>query len=708
MAVIGKIRQRSTLLIVVIGVALAAFILGDFLKKGNRQEVNIGVIAGEKISVIDFNNKVENIVEMRERNTGERLSADDVFNIKQSTWTEFVDEIVMGEQYAELGLTVSIDELNDLVRGDDPHQYIKSNFSNPQTGEFDPQQVSLFLENLNNPNVISAEMRKNYLYLESLIKKDRIKTKYFNLLSQGYYMPSAFAKADYQDKNRKAVYSFVAPTFKSISDSTIELTDADYEKYYNENKYRYVQEPSVDIEYVIFPVIPTGDDRVALERTINDLFVEFQETDNIANFVNAVSDQPFDSTWYREDQIPVALASTFVNGDKGALVEPYLENNAFHFAKLMDVMNRPDSMKASHILISYKGAFRADPAVTRTKDEAKALADSLMTVLKRRPANLDILAVDFSNDPSAKENKGELGWFPDGTMVFPFNNFVFENKTGSVGVAETEFGYHIIRVDEKAKPVKKIRYAYVKRLLEPSDRTFQDIFMQASDFATKNPNNESFNAAVTELGLNKRTSERITSMINRIPGLENSRNIIQWAFTASTSVGDVSQVYTIEDQYVVATLKAKHNEEHQQLADIKVNIKPLVVREKKAEILLQKVESALATTSDLNELAKQLGVTVQTVDNGIFDSPNIPNFGREPEVVGTVFSMKPGETSKVIKGTQGIYVIRLDSFVEAGVKNDFSREATAMANQFRTRIRRDATKAVEDVNTIEDNRFMYY
>jgi len=708
MAVIGRIRQRSTLLIVVIGVALAAFILGDFLKKGNRQEVNIGVIAGEKISVIDFNNRVEGYVEMQERSSAERLNADDVFNIKQSTWNEIVQDILMGEQYEELGLTVTVDELNELIRGEDPHPYIKQNFSNPQTGEFDAQQVAIFLENLNNSNVVSPEMRDNYLYLEHLIKKDRLMNKYFSLISQGYYIPAAFSKADYEAQNEKASFSFVAPTFKSIPDSSITLTDADYQAYYKENKFRYKQEESRDIEYVVFNVRATAEDRSDLEKTVNDLYKEFQNVSAIPNFVNAVSDRRYDSTWYKEDQIPVGIVSRVESLEPGALVEPFFENNAFTFAKVMDQMSRPDSMKASHILITYQGAFRADPSLARTQEEAQTLADSLMEVIKRTPSKLEELAKEFSADPSAADNKGDLGWFRDGTMVFPFNNFVFENRKGAVGIAETPFGYHVIRVDDKAKYEEKYRLAQVVRNLEPSDRTFQTVFLEASEFATKNPDNSSFNAAITENGYNKRSSEKVTSMINKIPGLEFSRGIVQWAFLDNTSVGDVSQVYSFDDHFVVASLKAIHDEEYQQLEDIKDNIKPLVLREKKAEILMNKVESALATTKDLNALAGQLGVEVETVDAATFSSPNIPGYGREPEVVGTVFSMEPGSISEAVKGTQAIYVIQLDKIEEAGMKNDFSREATAMANQFRTRIRRDVPKAIEDANEIEDNRYMYY
>lgn len=708
MAVIGRIRQRSTLLIVVIGVALAAFILGDFFKRGGRQETNIGVIAGEKISVIDFNNKVEGIVEMRERGSGERLTSDDLFNIKQSTWNEYVQDVLMGEQYEELGLVVSIDELNDLIRGEEPHPYITQNFSNPQTGEFDAQQVGMFLDNLNNSNVVSPEMRQNYLYLEHLIKKDRLNNKYFNLLSQGYYIPSAFSKADYEGQNEKATYKFVAPTFKSISDSTVTLTDADYEKYYNENKYRYKQEESRDIEYVVFNVRPTNEDRIELQNTMDELYAEFQQAEAIPNFVNAVSDERYDSTWYKREQLPVQIAAGIENAEAGAYVEPYFTNNTFRFAKVMDIMNRPDSMKATHILVSYQGAYGANPAITRTKEEAQALADSLMTALKRRPAKMETLAPEFSDDPSAAQNSGDLGWFMDGSMVYNFNNFVFENRKNSVGIAETPFGYHVIRVDDKAKYDEKIRLAQVARILTPSDRTYQAIFLEASEFATKNPDNAAFNAAITEAGYNKRSSERLTPMINKIPGMEYSRNVVQWAFLDKTNVGDVSQVYSFEDHYVVASLKAVHDQEYQLLEDIKVNIKPLVLRDKKAEILLKKVESALATTNDLNALANKLGANVETVEAGTFSSPNIPGYGREPEVVGTVFSMKPGETSGAIKGAQGIYVVKLDNIEEAGHKNDFSREATAMANQFRTRIRRDVPAAIEEANEIEDNRYMYY
>ena len=272
MALIGDIRKRSGLLVIIIGVALAAFILGDFLSNRNpgRGRVNlIGEINGDKILATDFNNRVDQNLEIQRLNTGkENLTQEEQFQVRQQTWEQVLSETLLEEQVSKLGMTVSVEELDDFIRGKNPHPYIRQSFTDPQTGQFDPTSVSNFLQNLDQ---VDPQMRQRYLSIEKAIKEDRLNTKYRNLIAKAYYVPKAFAEREYKNRSTTATTRFYSLPYRTIADSLVQISDADYEKYYNDNKFRYYQEEGRDIEYVAFDVVPSATDRENINRDVNKL-----------------------------------------------------------------------------------------------------------------------------------------------------------------------------------------------------------------------------------------------------------------------------------------------------------------------------------------------------------------------------------------------------------------------------------------------------
>lgn len=708
MAVIGKIRKHSALLVVIIGVALAAFILGDFLKPGsggNKKLLNIGVIDGQDIPGRDFSLKVEENLQMRRQNQQQNLTAQETFSVRQSIWDEMVSGIILGEQYEKLGIIVSVDELDDQIRGNEPHAYIVQNFTDPQTGAFDPQSVTSFLQNFNQ---VDPSVQERYLMLERMIKDDRQHTKYNNTISKGYYIPDAFAEEDYMIKNRKAKYHFVAPKYTTIADSSIVLTDSDYQKYYEEHKNNYTQEASVDIDYIVFEFKPSVEDRKNIDEEFNMLYEEMQQTDNVINFVNANSNQRYDSTWIKQGTLAVVIDSVVFDSPVGTVYGPYIENEVYHIIKLMDVQMRPDSMMASHILIAFEGSRGSEQSTTRSKEAAEALADSLRQVVQADPASFTNLAFQFSNDPSVQQNNGDLGWFIDGTMFFPFNQAVYDGNEGDIAIAETEFGFHVIKVGEKTEFLKKARVAMVNRAIEASDQTIQEIYMEASAFATKNNSLEKFENAVINEGLTKRTADKVEIMANNIPGVEYPRQIVHWAFKDDTEVGDISTVFEMGNADVVAVLKDKHEEGIATLEDIKETIEPLVIREKKAEILVNRLNEALSSGDNLAMLAVKFNTTVDTVDNTTFASYNIPKYGPEKDVIGTIFGMQAGEMSAPIQGSQGVFVVVVDKFIEPETKTEFAQQKSFLKNSMNSRISREVYNALKERTDIVDNRLYYY
>ncbi|HRY98042.1 MAG TPA: peptidylprolyl isomerase [Bacteroidales bacterium] len=704
MAVIGQIRKRSGILIIIVGIALASFVLGDFLSpRQGRRSNNIGMVNGEALTYMDFSTRSEEQMELvRQNQNKDKLSPDEMFQIRQQTWNEMLSEVILGEEYKKLGLSVTPEELFDQVQGPEPHAYILQYFRDPQTNMYNPELVRNYLRNLDQ---MEPEAKNQWLLLEKAIKQDRITAKYRNLLGKAYYMPSAFAKMDYELRNTGLSARVIGLRYDIIPNDQVSLTDADYQAYYEENKFRYEQEESRDIDYVVFNVAPSPEDIAQAEKDIAEINAEFGAASDVADYVNANSDERYDSTYKTRGSLSPTLDSVMFSAPVGAVVGPFFENQQYQIARLIDRQARPDSMKASHLLIAYQGAFNAQEGVSRTKDQAKALADSLSGILRPNVAMFEAAARQYSNDPSVKDNGGNLDWFADQSMVGPFNDAVLKGKVGDVTVAETPFGYHVIHITGKKEPVQKVRVAIVKRSLEASSNTFQDIYTKASQFAGENNTAEAFEAAVTAQGLNKLSATDIKKMDSRIPGLTSPRAVIQWAFMEETEKGSVSTVFDVEGSFVVALLKEVREEGIAPLEQIKTRIEPLVIREKKAKMLIDRFTSA---KGDLNQMAATLGAKVDTLTNVSFASANLPAFGPEPEVVGGMFSASAGAVSSPVQGNMAVYVYQVDAVTPPPAKEDLSQESLMLRRVFENKVAQLYFEVIQDLSDIEDNRYMYF
>jgi peptidyl-prolyl cis-trans isomerase D len=702
MAIIGKIQNHYKLIVVIIGIALAAFILGDFLKKNKSTSSYVGEINGEKIRGNVFNSKVDEATEMRKQMTGSaNVTSQESFGIRESVWNQMVSELIMQKQYDKLGLDVSKEELDDMVSGKNPHPYIVQNFTDPRTGKFDPKMVKQFVDNLDK---VEPAMRQRYQMILKSIKDSRMAEKYQNLIASAYYVPKAFAKKEYLSRNEHVSLSAVALRYETVPDKQVTLTDADYEKYYNENKNRFEQEASRDIDYVVYNVKPSDEDMKAINAEVAQLYSEFQQTKDVANFVNTRSDVRYDSSWVKKGVLPGRLDTLAFSSTPGTFIAPFSEKELYTMAKVVDMQTRPDSLKASHILISFQGSSANGK---RTKEAAKKLADSLQGAVKKNIKAFGELAAKYSDDPSAKTNGGDLKWFQDGSMVPAFNNACIRGSVGDVIVAESPYGYHVINITGKTAPVKKVRLAIVARKIEAGNETFQRIYTDASSFSSENQTMDAFENAVKKKGLNKRTMERVRPNEGQLPGIDNAREVIRWAYNEKSEKGSVSAVFDCSGKYVVACLKQIREKGIAPLEQIKNDIKPLVMRDKKAEILLAKMEK-VAGSKNLVQMAQQLVSKIDTIQNITFASPNIPFYGREPQVVGTAFGMKKGDVSKPIKGEMAVYFIRIDEVSPAAAAKDYNNEKTVVANFFRSRVYREVYQAILDKSKITDNRILFY
>ena len=703
MAAIGNIRKHYGLLVVIVGIALLAFVLGDLFKSTNsRQENNVAIVDGEKISYQDYSNLVNMNLENVKAQNGGSLSTEDNYSVHANTLEQMIRDIIMKNEYKDLGLTVSSDELYDQFLGENPNQYVVQSFTNPD-GSFNRELVTTYIRDF---QTLNPELKSNWLNFERAIKEDRLNTKYETLLKKGFYLPNKLAERIYADKNDKTSAEVYAVRYNTVADSTVVVDEADNKAFYNNNKNKYQTEATRSIDYVVFEITPSQADVDYSKKYVSDLTKDFAEIENAANFVNANSDLTYDSTWKSRKDVPAELEQVIFdqNNGIGFVYGPYENEGYYNIAKIVDMENRSDSLMASHILVSYANALRSD--ATRTKEEAKTLADSILNVVKKDNSKLETLAKDFSDDPSAQTNNGDLGWFTDGMMVYTFNEFVQDNEVGTIGMVETPFGYHIIKVTDRNEATPKARLAVVAHEITPSTATYQNIFAEANKFVTENTTAEAFNKAIEEQGLNKRTYPSLKKNTNFITGINNPRQIVRWAFDENTKVGDMSTIFDLDNMYVVAVLTKSVEEGFTPYEDIADRYQFVIKKEKKGAML---AEQAKTYGTDYQKMIDNMKGEKTIVDNVTFEGRGFGNFGVEDKVIGTVIGMKEGEVSEPIVGGNGLFVVKVTKETPAATTTDYS----SIVREYRTRynnqiLNNSAYSALKDNVKIEDNSILFY
>ena len=702
MAAIERIRRHSGLLIAIIGIALLAFVLQDlFQSQGRNTGPVVATVDGDKISVRDFEQlKDKNLENRKAQSNNNNLSSAETYSIYNNTLEEMIKENLMTKEYEAAGVGITAEELYDQMTGEHPHQWMVQSFSNPD-GTFNKEGVLDYLQNLDQ---LPAEYYDRWLSFEKELKKDRLDNKFSNLVKASYMLPTALAEKYYQNKNTKASADVIVLRYASIPDSTVVVTDADNKAFYEENKYRYETDERRDIEYVVFEIKPSQEDRQDALKHVADMRNDFVSTDNVMNYVNANSDKRYDSTWVGQKDVPETIEKAiFENGNGvGFVFGPYEDEDAFNLVRIVDQQNRPDSLKASHILIGYDGALRSESELT--EEQAQAKADSILNVLKSNPKNEELfaeLAEQFTDDPSGKGKGGDLDWFTDGQMVYDFNEFVVNNPVGTLGVVKTSFGFHVIKVTDKTEPQPKARLAYLKHEITPSTKTYKNIFADANKFVIENRTYDAFNQAIEEQGLTKRTMPRMSKSTTSIAGIDNPREIVRWAFDKNRKEGDVSEkIFELDNMFVVAALTGIIKEGYAPLSAVAEQSKYQIINKKKGEMAVEKMK---ACGNDVDRMIKELGAESTTVSDVTLDSRVLGNFGVEADIIGTILGMKPGEEVGPIAGNSSAFIIKNVKIEQPAPTSDYSEIVREKTSQYTNKANGVYT-ALRNLAKIKDNR----
>lgn len=706
MAIIGKIRKHSALAVIIVGVAIAAFVIGDFGKQQSRGTSDIGAVNGDKISNLDFNSKVEENLEFQRENSGtDKISEEMSYQVRQNTWNSMVKNLVIGGELDELGMTVSPEELFEQIQGRNPHRYILQYFTDPNTGAYDPAVVLNYLRNLDQ---MEPKAKTQWLQFEKAIKEDRLETKLNNLIAKSYYVPKQMLRKQYEIQNNRLDIRYIAPSYQTIPDSSVVLTDEDYTKFYEKNKiYFQNEEPFVELDYVTFEVRPSAKDRQEIAEDVSKLYTEFAVIKDPMTFVNANSDKKFDTGYINKDILPMTLDSLLFNSPVETVFPPFQEGEAWYMAKLMGKAQRPDSMVGSQLLISWAG-LGVNENVTRTQAQAKKTADSLLALLKANPAQFEEVTRVISDYPTAKDDGGVLPWFPDGNNnVTPFFDAGITMGPNDVQIVETRLGYSLFKLTEKSPNKEKIKVAILQRNIEPSNQTFQDTYTRASMFAGTYKTPEAFDTGAVAAGVFKRQAQNVKPMDNTVQGLTTARNMVRWAFAEPTKVGEVSPVFDLQGTYAVALLKDKYPAGVQPLDKVKARIEPNVRNLKKIDLMADRLKDAMQRMSDINELAVLYNTKIDTA-SVVFSGMNRSAIGRENEVVGELFTLPAGQLKGPLKGNFGVYIVYIDNIIEAPAKENFALELRNDFQGWNNRVSNSLYDALKKQSDIEDNREMFY
>jgi peptidyl-prolyl cis-trans isomerase D len=710
MAIIGRIRKHSGLVVIFVGVAIAAFVIGDFGKKRYKGTNDIGSVNGEAIPNTDFSTKVEEMIQMQKDNTqNEKITDEETYNIRQSTWNNLVRDVIMGTEYSQLGLTVCSDELFDQVQGKNPHRYILQYFKDPKTGAYDQALVLNYLKNLDK---MEPKNREQWFRFEKAIKDDRLQTKFNNLISKAYYLPKAFLHKEFVDQNLGLSIRSIAIPASHVTDTEVKLTDADYQKYYDNNKNFFLQEQATkDLDYVVFDVNPSDIDRKKIAEDVSIIYKDFSTSPDVANFTKANSDKKYDSTFRKKGTLPGILDSLCFKSSPGTLIPPFELNSTWYMGKILAVGERPDTMKATQVLISFAGSPLNNDKITRTKEQAKQRADSLFTVLKKSPEKIREFAQKYSDYPTAKDDGGELKAIVDGDPNF----YLFFNeglklkpndKKNDMKVIETALGYSIFKLTYKSKPFKKAQVAVLERKIEPSNQTYQDTFLKASAFAGQNSTPDAFDKAATAKGLQKRTAQSVRDMDNSIMGLTSAREIVRWAYADNTKIGEISPVFDMNGKYVVAILTGATDKGVTPLDKLKDKIKQGVMNEKKLAMMTDRLKVKVKTM-DLYQLATDNAVKVDTT---VLTFSGFGNnaISRDGEVTGLLFTLKPGKLEGPFTGKYNVYVVIIDQIKEPPKQEDYTGIKNQLFSGFSNRVSNNLFEAIKKTAEIKDSRVKFY
>lgn len=702
MALIKQIRQRTGLAVGVIAGGLILFLLGGDLLSPNSSLLNsnqniVGEIAGEEITLEEYSLKVEEFKAMFQQRSGRPASEPEMVSVREQAWQAMIVERVFDEEYEKLGLTVSSAELVDMVQGKNIVPELRAQLVNPQTGQFDKNQLISFLQTL---ETADPAQQAGWAQQEKLFGQARQRVKYDNLLATSEYFTTAEAKLEHKAANTIADASILYIPYYVIPDGEVTIEEKDLTAYLTKNQEKFKIGNTANLEYVSFSILPSGQDSARVISDMNQLTEELRSSLEDSVFVSRNSElqNPF-ITFRPGDELPTTLTSNVAELGMGQTYGPFVTANSSYVTfKVADQYEGTPRMRASHILFSIEGMDETGKAAVKTQAEV-VLADI------KANGNFAAAASQYGQDGTA-QNGGDLGWFAKEDFVEPFATATYAaNSIGLLpNLVETEYGYHIIEVTELPS-AKYTKLAILELELVASDATRNEAFRNADSFAAESGNRNEFTEKATESGFRILQANNVDATSRNLNNLQNARQVIIWAF-GEGSQGEVSEVFELDNSYVVATIVSKKEEGKAKLEDVREQVEQQVRNEKKAAMIAEK----LAGKTTLEEMkAVFADASINDIPDLRLSTSVIPGVGFGPKAIGSIFGLQsPGQITKPVQEDIGVVVGRLNSLTPSIEIGDYTSYQSQLSQSGSQRMTYQIMMALQDLADVKDYRYKYY
>lgn len=709
MATIGELRKRSGLIIAIVGFAILAFVLSDLFRSNQAlfredQSNAVGVVGDKKISFRQFRERINNARQSYLQQRGvEEVDDQTLSRLQDQAWDRLVFDLIFEEEKEALNLRVTGDELYSMVQGENPHPSVRQAFTNPQTGEFNKQNLRRFLQSINQgpPQQASQQQiqqfqqqKEQWLDFEKSLVEQRMQEKYFNLIEKSFYVTNLEAQKAYHRQNANASFDYVAQRIKDVKEEEIEVTEDEMREYYNQNKSKFKRKkPSRSVEYVVFNVKPTRADSQMVKEDLMEIKDEFAKTKNDSSYVTLKSDESYDSTYQGPGSLSEQLLDSVVNAEKGQVFGPYFKEGAYNLAKLIDTKKGDVTYyNARHILIKEENA--EDP-----EEKAQSLKEQI-----EGGADFAELAREQSDGPSGREG-GDLGWFKEGDMVEEFDNALAEHEKGELFTVNTKFGTHLVEMT--AEPTnKQYKIGKIVREIYPGDQTYEEVYERASKFRGKINDPKSFAKEARKQNLNRRVVDDLSPGQKEIPGLSKGSKLVQWAY--QNNEGKLSGILELDRHYVIAYLKNVKKKGVKPFKDVKEEIERKVLEKQKLDHLVNKFKETAQNKNNLKAVAKALNSKVSSASNVTLESPNVSNLGQDPILVGRVFGLKEGGTTQPFKGNKGAYQAKLNNLDEVDYPEKLTSTKENLLSDYTGRAQNETREALKEMVSVEDHRYRFY
>lgn len=677
MASLNTLRTKfGVVLSVIIALALLAFIFSLRTEMGfSNNDPKVGVINGDKINYSEYVAEYEVV---KANNGGSESSDEQADALANATWQALIAKHLLIPGFEQAGIAVSEAERLSMISGETPSQVFYNAFADPQTGTYDVAMVQSYLSQMS----ANPQYQSFWSYLNSQAALDRMMSKFMGLVKAGVFANSLEVQQGVEAANESRSGRLVALKYNTVADSTVTVSNTEIKKYYDEHKNSYKKLPHRALSYVLFEVEPTDDDMLAIEKEVRGVGEELAAAEDVRAFVRknikgTIADHYSSAAQLGADE------AVLLDGEQYG---PVLKANEWVMSRAIATKMAPDSIGISHIVL---------PA------QQSSLADSLMTALKAG-GDFAAAAAQYSAYSATAQNGGELGMMPFSALSVEIADRLADAKTGDIVKIDMGDAVQIMKITSTKNPSKHVLVGSITYPVEASSATRRNVHNTASVFSVDGKGSlDNFNAAASAAAVTPRVG-RISQGERELNGLENSREMVRWAYDAK--VGDMSEIFNLGNEgYAVAILTEIDDSEYTPMDEVSFSIAQTLGRDKKFDILKEKLAG-----SSIDEVAKSAGAEVVDFSEVRFSDFALANLGLEPRVIGAIASTEQtGQLSAPVKGYSSAVVFVVDDIAKGDTQTAEAEKVRLQATQENMSMQA-AFMALQRMSDVQDLRGKYF